>query len=265
MTSTLATQQVAIGDYVLSVTTRDAGDDPALLEELTFRTIGAFLYIAALLEKGVYSAGVNGSVEQRLAAEKEIEFKETFVDPRVTVWDTFRGSKTINFHLNSDDEPQVAMNTWLANNNAIARAVEKYGIKTAPNAVSSASVPQTAPTTSAAPQTAQNGVVRVIGWKSAKELTPGTMFNSPIAKIEAAMDKKGVLTWELFCPYGGSPGKFKDFTVFSDNEHTAALSQRLMEWCGKAGTSITGSWTASGNVTESKGKKYVNVWDLVQA
>lgn len=269
MTSTLATRQVTIGDYVLSVTTRDAGDDPALLEELTFRTIGAFLYLAGLLEKGVHEAGVTGSVEQRLAAEKGIEFKETFVDPRVTVWDSYRGAKNPSFHLNSDDEPQVAMNTYMANDNAIRRAIEKYGTShntppVASGAVSSASVPQQAMSTHETDEQraqiglqVQNGVVRVNGKKAAKELSARSHFIMPIAQIGAVMSRDGKLTWELFGFYGGKAGQYCDLVVYADNEIAIknGLVASLEAIINKPGSAITGAWIAAGAVGEKEGKK----------
>jgi len=130
---------VNMGDKMLSVTSRDNGDDPKILEELTFRTIKAWLWIAGHLEQGVYKLPDNpGSVESRYAAEinaahvdtdappkEPFTFRETFGDARVTCWDTFKSNKRVGFHLNSDDDLQVAVNTWLANQNAVKRAYEE--------------------------------------------------------------------------------------------------------------------------------------------
>lgn len=128
----LAVGDVEMNGYKLSVTTRDNGDDPKHLEELTFRTVNIWLWIVGFLEQGVHKLPDNpGSVESRYAAElnkamadtdaprsEPITFERTFGDARVTVWDL---SKSIKFHLNSDDDLQVAVNTWLAQQNALKR------------------------------------------------------------------------------------------------------------------------------------------------
>lgn len=151
----IAVADVNIHPYILSVTTRDAGEDAKLLEELTYRTIATWLHIVKFLKQNVYKFE-GGSVEQRYADEinkrlntdapktEPFEFKETFGDSRVTVWDTYRGAEHPCFHLNSDDNPQVAIDTWLANQRGIQRAIEKF----APNA--SQSIQDTPPASATA-------------------------------------------------------------------------------------------------------------------
>lgn len=252
-----------IGAYELNITARLVGVDEAkYMTALIVHTTRAYVYLTKLIEAGAVKVPDTHNVSAEVAVGGGYVF-EPFTETRVTV---FCWNHKIDLTLHSSDTPQQALDLYYAMEGAKAELTELYKpSETAPNATNSSAAPQVAMTTPEPAKTAQNGVVRVIGWKAAKELAPGSMFTSPIAKIEAAMDKKGILTWELFCPYGGNPGKYKDFTVFSDNEHTAALSQMLTEMCGKAGTALTGNWVASGNVTESKGKKYVNILDLVQA
>lgn len=147
MSQTLSVRDVSIGKWILSVTTRDNGDDPKHLEELTYRTIMTWVNIARRLEKENY-VYEGGSVEAVYASEltpahdtdapqsEPFEFKETFGDSRVTVWSTHRGASNPNFHLNSCDIPQVAINVWRANQTGSERAIiklESLFPKTAPN------------------------------------------------------------------------------------------------------------------------------------
>lgn len=137
-TQTVIVSEVDVKGYKLSVTSRDAGDDWKHLEEITYRTGVVWLIIADKLEQGDYLMS-GGSVEEEYAAflnnpkdpdsprpNPSVEFPETFGEPRATFWDTYRGSKQINFHLNSNDTPQTAINTWMANQNAIDRLHEKF-------------------------------------------------------------------------------------------------------------------------------------------
>ncbi len=174
MSQTVIVNEVNVKGYILSVTSRDTEDTTSeMLEELTFRTVGAWLAIADALENNTRAKFVGfGSVEERYADELNkavvdndvpkppvFQFSETFGDARCTVWDTFRGSKSIHFHLNSDDKIPVAIDTWQANQNAIKRILETYHLKPTPDA------PQAAPQapaynpatdTPAQPRNAQN-------------------------------------------------------------------------------------------------------------
>lgn len=146
MSQTLSVSDVNMGEFVLSVTTRHTSDTTrAQLEELTYKTIKAWLWIVRdYLQKGVYVLPTDhskwlGSVEQRYAidiphADPKIPFKfeETFGDARVTVWDTFRSQNRIGFHLNSDDIPQVAVDTWYAQQAALKRIAAEFNAPAQP-------------------------------------------------------------------------------------------------------------------------------------
>lgn len=273
MSNTKAVRELSVAGYLLSVTTRfvSAEDTPELLEELTFRTIGAFLHIARLIEAGKVEVGIEGSIESRLAAERNIELPESFTDSRITVWDVYRGSKRVNFILNSDDNLQGALNAHMANANGCARAEEKYGTpQNAPQANAAPTNPrETAPqvmNTHEAPNNAQNGVNHVKGYKDAKSLPIGSQFDMKVAKIKAAMNEDGVLTWRLFAFYGKQPGKFAEFTIFSDNDfaNKSGLVAKLNAICSTAGMAVEGNWLASGNTSEGDDKTYVNITDVVQ-
>lgn len=269
MSRELATRQVTIGDYVLSVTTRYVkGDQPQWLEELTFRTIGAWLYIAGVIEKQLEGtsdvlSSLVGSVESRFAQEKNIELQESFIDSRVSVWDTYRGNKQVNFHLNSDDDLMIALDMWKANNFAIDRALKSHAPKATETAPASAPTRESAPapvvTPEAPKQSLTDGIAKVNGKKAAKELTPNTPFLMPIAKISAVMSPEGLLKWELFGFYGSNPGKFSDLVIFSDNENSIrnGLNAALTAIVNKPGQSVTGKWLARGKVIEKEGKKLI--------
>ena len=139
---TVIVSEADVKGYKLSVTSRDSGDDWKHLEEITYRTGFVWLIIAEKLAAGDYTMS-GGSVEQEYAAflnnpkdtdtpapNPPIEFPETFGEPRCTIWDTYRSSTPIHFHLNSNDVPQVAINTWMANQNAIVRLAEKFKMMT---------------------------------------------------------------------------------------------------------------------------------------
>ena len=205
MSNTLATRQVNIGEYQLSVTTRDAGDDPALLEELTFRTVAAWIYCAGLIEKDMGVVDVAGSVEERLAAEKEVKFPDRFTDPRVSVWDTYRGSKNPSFHLNSDDNLQVALNTYFANRNGIVRALAKYGIQTPQKPTNSSATPSNGNNTHEAPKALENGIVAAKRAPNPKspQYADGQQVSFTINKIVLGVHQtSGAVIYSLWSPLG---------------------------------------------------------------
>ena len=144
MSHELQVTDVSIHPYNLSVTTRkNEGDTTELMAELTYRTIAMWLHITKYLKQGVHKIE-GGSVEQRFADEinkrmisdtdapkaEPFEFKETFGDSRVTCWDTYRGAEHPCFHLNSDDNPQVAIDVWVAQGEGIRKALAKFGADT---------------------------------------------------------------------------------------------------------------------------------------
>lgn len=267
--TTVAVRDINIKGYILSVTTRhQLCDTVEQMNELTFRTIETWLFIADLLERGIYEIKAEGSIESRYEASKGVKLTEHFNDSRVTIWDTFRGQKTPHFHLNSDDDTQQAINVWSAQNEAVQRIMAKHAVDSAENTTPDApQAPQTsaanapAITTPTTPQAPIAGVIAVNGKSKAKELAPGQQFSMRIVQVAAAMSKTGVLTYELYCAYGGKPGQYPDLLVYSDNEHAvnSGLVGKLAAMSLKAGGSMTGQWFVTGNVYESNGKKGLNV------
>jgi hypothetical protein len=135
--TTLSVSEATVKDYNLSITTRDFGDDPVIMEELTYATVKTWLWVVNHLEQEAYTlpttpdGDVLGSVEQILAAritdtDGPKTFPPTGGDARVTVWDTYRGNKRISFHLDSDDIPQVAVNLWVAQRHALERIFNEF-------------------------------------------------------------------------------------------------------------------------------------------
>lgn len=229
----IAVADVNIHPYILSVTTRDAGEDAKLLEELTYRTIATWLHIVKFLKQNVYKFE-GGSVEQRYADEinkrldtdapktEPFEFKETFGDSRVTVWDTYRGAEHPCFHLNSDDNPQVAIDTWLANQRGIQRAIEKFApntsnlIQDTPPASATAgnamfthepqerpATPKSAPNTNVTPNQAMEGVIVASQRPNANtpQYANGQLVSFTVTKI-VATSNKGSAVYQMWTPLG---------------------------------------------------------------
>jgi hypothetical protein len=188
-------------------------------------------------------------------------------ETRVTVWSSYRGAKNPCFHLNSDDVTQSAIDTWVAQKIAIERITAKYAVNTppaAPNGATQGASPTTPTNTQTAPQVPIAGVISVNGKSNAKQLPAGQQFSMRIVQVAAAMSKTGVLTYELYCAYGGKPGQYADLLVYSDNEHAIAsgLVGKLAALGLKAGSSMTGAWFVVGSVYESNGKRGLNVSQL---
>lgn len=228
--TTLSVSDVIIGKYTLSVTTRDGGDTPDMLSELTYRTIKAWLWIVSRLEQGetmlplTNEGDTRGSVEQGL----HNEFIETDAfmfpslecgDARVTVWDTFKSQSRISFHLNSDDIPQIAVNVWAANHKAIERILSEHPQNTpqshqdAPN--SSTASPQ-ASTIPAAPTAPVDGVI--VATRAPNPNQPsyadGQLVSYTITKI-AASSNQGSATFQLWSPLGQ---KYPTHTVYKTSK-----------------------------------------------
>jgi len=269
VSQTLSVSDAQMGEKVLSVTSRDNGDEPKILEELTYRTIKAWLFIVSFLEQGVYNLPPNsGSVESRYADEinksavdkKPFAFVETFGDSRVTVWDTWKSSKHIGFHLNSDDNLQTAVNTWLANQNAVKRAYEEFASiqqkvsETAVKPSNSSATPMATPKSQNAPQ---NGTSAVLYTKkdALAKLQPGDAFKMKIVQIEKH-SKDGLDFYEFFEPYGGKAGQFSAASVFVDNE--IAVGNGLIAYMDslgvKLGQELTGNWVLNCTIGKPKTK-----------
>lgn len=127
MSQTLSVTEIIINGYTLSVTTRDCGDDPHILEELTYKTVKAWLWMAGLIQVGKFVLDQEiGSVESRLAKDMNTEIPPAENDSRVTVWCHWRSQRKVDFHLNSDDIPQVALSTYAAQNAAMIRLEAEF-------------------------------------------------------------------------------------------------------------------------------------------
>lgn len=272
MSQTLSVSDAIMGKFTLSITTRSCGDSPQVMEDLTYKTIKAWLWIANLLEHGEYTLPVDdktgelmGSVEDRYTVatwETNEEFKlaDAWGDSRVTVWDTFKSQSRIGFHLNSDDIPQIAVDTWLANHKAIERVL--------------ADTPQTAvkphvdaPNSSATPSQGSNAPATP---KSQNSAPAGTFYSKKdaIAKLNASDSFKmkivqikkrstdGKDFYEFYEPYGGKPGDFSAVSVFTDNE--IAINNGLIAYLDtlgiKLGQALTGNWILNCSVGKPKTK-----------
>lgn len=291
MSQESAVSDVNIPPYILSVSTRDAGhetpEDPQLTEDLTYRTIATWLSIVEYLEKGTYKY-TKGSVEQVYAdyineqAAKDtdapksepFEFKEVFGKSRVEVWATFRGEKN-PFHLCSDDNPQRAINVWLAHNKGIKRAKAKFAPEQSEQSADAPATPKNAPqpgnamfthepqsNTPTAPQNAANA--NVGGFYTKKDaiakLQPSDKFKMKIVQIEKH-SKDGKDFYEFFEPYGGKAGQYSAASVFTDNE--VALNNGLIAYLDtlgvKLGQALTGEWVVNCAVGKPKTKMFKGV------
>lgn len=288
MNQAVIVSEVNLKGYNLSVTCRDNGEDSTILEELAYRTIGAWLWIASRLEQNVYTIPdeLKGSVESRYAAElstddtdggkKVFEFKETFGDARVTIWDTYRGKK-VSFHLNSDDDLQRSVDTWCASQNAIDRAFEKWGDKVAESRQDAptttqqrvqtayADKPAYAPenqtteydkpaTPKGTPTTPNTGNLYTKRDAIAK-LNAGDPFKMKVVQIEKH-SKDGKYFYDLYEPYGGKAGQYSAASVFTDNEIAinSGLIADLDKLGVKLGQSLTGNWVFNCSVAKPKTK-----------
>lgn len=298
MSQTLIVQEVNLKGFNLSVTARDNGEDASILEELTYRTIGAWLWIASRLEQNVYTIPdeLRGSVESRYAADINKDngadsdaptaapfiFQETFGDARVTIWDSYRGQKRVNFHLNSDDDLQRAVDTWCATQKALERAFEKWGDKVAnviqdtppvstqsPAPTDRPATPKNAPSAPVAPHnSARNGyspedahaeVAAQGKYFTKKEaiakLNAGDSFKMKIVQIEKH-SKDGSDFYDFYEPYGGKAGQFSATSIFVDNE--IALNNGLIAYLDtfgiKLGQALTGNWILNCSVGKPKTK-----------
>lgn len=288
MSQTLAVDDLSVDGYILSITSR-ATDDTTReqLEELTYRTIKSWLWIVESgLEKGIYTLPLDngqpiGSVEERYAAElnkaaqdtdgpksEPFAFKETFGDSRVTVWATFRSSAKTRFHLNSDDKPQVAVDTWLANFRARARIEAEHkpqnATQNAQEAVTAAAAqqqaekPATPKNAPVAPNSAPSqGEAEPLYTKkdALAKLQPGDKFRMKIVQIEKH-SKDGADFYEFYEPYGGKAGQYSAASVFVDNE--VALNNGLISYLNslgvKLGQALTGDWVTHCSVGKPKTK-----------
>jgi hypothetical protein len=285
MPNTLSVSDAILKDYQLSVTTRDKGDDATVLEELTFRTIGAWLFIVNRLEQQVFTfpEDLNGSVEARYETEKNIKLPDAWGDARVTVWSTYRGQKNPQFHLNSDDVPLVAINTWLANQNAIKRAVEKYGTpQPKPSNVLQDTPPASAqaPTGSQAPampknapnaQPAVEGAIVATRAPNPNEKTyqDGQLVEFKINKIVLGTHpNSGSVIYSLWGDLGKKYALQTVYVMDSNGTDKSRNYKAVESVLEPLGLSIPGKMTAEGNwrlickAANSGEKQYLNIISL---
>ena len=280
MSHPVSVRDLPMGNYILSVTTRHNGESAAIMEELTCRTVKAwYMIVTRFLEKEVYTlpladdGQLRGSVESAYAYEINtnpdtdrpdqplFEFAETFGDARVTVWDTFKSNPRISFHLNSDDIPQHAVDTWLANQRGSARAIEELKIDSAVQTETAQPAPANqAPATpkgNARQQssnnwppaqqaaTSANGVAPLMTKRDAiAKLQPGNPFRMKVVQIERH-SKDGNDYYDFFEPMSsGKAGQYSSKKIYADNE--IALNNGLIAYIEtlgvQLGQALTGNW-----------------------
>lgn len=278
--------ELNINGYILSVTTRSVGDAKSVMEELTFRTIGAWLHIARLIEQENYTS-FDSSVEDRFTTEMQksdtaFVLLDQWGESRVTIWDTYRGNKRINFHLNSDDNMQNALDTWCAQQTALERVKMAFP-QTDPNitqdtppvvnppewdAIPSANAPS-APT---APNTAQpNGVVAAT--RAPNPNTPqyahGQLVSFAINKIEITSNN-GSAVYKFWGPLGQRYALLSLYMKKADGTPQPAY-EALKPVLAPLGLSlekpsINGNWVAlaqaSHSTKDNVTKEYMNIQGL---
>jgi hypothetical protein len=293
----IAVRDVKIGDYILSVTTRASGDDRPILEELTYRTVMTWYNIVTnRLEKenyffeggsveDVYADDLNKNAKADTDAPKQapFEFKETFGDSRVTVWDTYRGAKHPCFHLNSDDSPQGAIATWRANQIGTERAVAKLEAampKTAPKVIQDDhqqaqqqfdNLPST--NVSQTPQNANPPVAGAIVATRApnptvQEYADGQLVEFKINKIVLGTHPSGSVIYSLWGDLGKRYALKTVYVMASNGTDKSYDYQTAAPVLESLALSIPGKVQAEGNwklvckATNSGAKQYLNIVSL---
>lgn len=254
---TLATSMVEIGGHKLSVTTRHVGDNVGVMTELTLRTIGAWLRLASKIQREdfVVTEAEAGSVEERYLTAVRKDFPDAVLadawgDARVTVWD--KGG--IDFHLNSDDDFQMAVDTWVAHKSGIRQALEKF----APPARQDGS-PQPAPAgerpaTPKAQNVTQDDLTPLLSKKEAiAKLQPGDPFRMKVMQIEKH-SKDGLDYYDFYEPMGGKAGQYSSKTIYADNE--IAIENGLIAYLETMGIqmkqALVGNWIVNATVGKPK-------------
>lgn len=277
---TLSTSLIDFGNFKLSITTRSVGDSPEVMGELTFRTIGAWLFLAGKIqrEEWLLSDDEMGSVESRYidhVNNSDFQLADAWGDARVTIWD----KNGIDFHLNSDDDFQTAIDTWLAHKLGIKRALEHYKsqhpdkvIQDTPNynakntyspeeahVEALNNTPATPKGTSRANQPQSTTAPQNSAFMSKKEaiakLQPGDNFKMKVVQIKKR-SQDGKDYYELYEPYGGKPGDFPAVSIFTDNEVSVnnGLIAALDNLGIKVGQAITADWIFNCTVGKPKEK-----------
>lgn len=277
--STLQVTEVVVGEHTLSITTRDNGDDPAILQDLTARTIGAWLWIVHnVLWADEPKAVPDGSVEDRYLAERNAQINnpdeqigliDSWGDPRVTIWDTYRSAQRAQFRLTSDDNMTVAVDVWRAQHNGVAAALQAFNPKqsTAPSA------PRSAPpgtNTPPAPPAAQGGVIVATRapTPSRPQYADGQLVQFTVNKIVMGTNK-GSVTYAL---WGALGVKYPLMTIYktkSGSDENSLNYINAKDTLVALGLSVdagkieaTGTWTLLAKISHDGGKEYTHVVSL---
>lgn len=238
MSQATAVTERDINGFILSITTRRReGDSPRTLQDLTTNTLNAWLWMVNLLQKKEWDTAVDlPSVEEKYGTEKGINMEETFGEPRVTIWATWRSTNKFRFHLNSDDRLQNAVMVHAAQEAGIEASIAAWN-KAHPSTSQQNDAPATpknapppAPNTPTTPQNAANanvapvdGVLVATTWPDKKKVqyADGQLVSYTITKIKAAFFK-GSPTYELYTNFGGN---YPGFTVYKFKSGTQELTQ----------------------------------------
>lgn len=255
---TLATSMVMIGRFKLCITTRSAGDSLQTMEELTFRTIGAWLHLVDKLEKAQYelSEAEQGSVESRYTdfmrqTDPEFNLAEAWGDARVTIWNKEQTPDEIKFNLNSDDSFQTAMNVYVAHNNAIQRMAKRFGQSEKAQPAPSNEKPATPKGNSSNGQSASRFLTRK---QMLEQLHEGDTAPMKIAKI-MLRSQDDTRYYELYPMLGnGSVGKYAELRVYTDNE--VALNNGVLQVLNdiglKTGKGMESTWIVECKLAKNK-------------
>lgn len=254
-TQTLMTSKITLKGIDLSVTTRSVGDSLQTMEELTFRTIGAWFHLTGKIGKGEFelSEQEQGSVESRYTdfmrkTDPEFNLVDAWGDARVTVW-----AKNVDFHLNSDDDFQTAIWTYQAHQNALKRAEKAFAAIQQDKA-------QPAPANEKPASPKGNGSN---GQSSSRFLTRKQMLEQlhegdtapmKIAKI-MLHSQDDTRYYELYPMLGnGSVGKYAELRVYTDNEiaEKNGVLQVLNDIGLKTGKGMESTWIVECKLAKNK-------------
>lgn len=285
MSQASQTRFMKLNGYTLSVTSRDHGDNPHILEELTYRTVKAWLWLAGLIEKGKYVLDTEvGSVEQRYATENNQPIPDSFVgDSRVTVWCHWKSNRAMDFHLNSDDIPQVALQTWVTQETAHARLKMEYpedAPQTAPSASNSSAqahtgsqVPATTRASNPEPPVSDNIVIATRAPNpNNKDYADGQLVEFKINKIVLGTHpNSGSVIYSLWGDLGKKYALKTVYVMASNGTDKSYDYQTAAPVLEPLSLSIPGKMQAEGNwrlickAVNSGEKQYINIISLSNA
>lgn len=207
-----------IGKYRLNITTRLDPETLGLADDLTFRTISMWLYVASKIEAGAQEIQLP---EGKPATPEAIVLGmvDGWFEPRVTVWGDLPDGSGLTVH--SNDHPANALQLWLARQRGIQMAKEKF-----PSVAQPATPAPKQTAQPPAPQVAAGELPTVENAKAAKA-HPNSNVMMRIAAIGKAVSRTGVEQYELYSTYGGRVGQHPEVTIYADNEK--ALESGLVD------------------------------------